>query len=137
MTQANITDIMKTDIAFQRGDMVKTAGGDVAKVSDLANLQQALFHRLMTVPGTLVWRPTYGVGIGNYQNSPNTFSLQQKLADLIQEEFAKEVRVQSVQSVAINIDDTHPENTTIIVRLTPVGYTELPMTFTPFSGAFA
>lgn len=132
MPSLSIVDAMGTDIAHV-GDFIPTAGGDLQTVSGLANLVRALFHRLVTVPGSLVHRPTYGVGIGLYQNGINSFAIQQKIADVIREQFIQDPRVQSVNSVAIVNNDTDPNQTIIRVFVVPVGYTEKQMDFTPFA----
>lgn len=129
----NTTATFKTDIYF-RGDMRATAGGDLMLISGLANLKQALFNRLITVPGTLVGLPNYGVGIRQYQNAPNSFTLQQKLAALIEEQFLQDPRVMRVTSVAISSGDTTPQLAKIAVNIVPVGYTEQQMVFMPFNG---
>lgn len=126
----NITDSLKTDLSFS-----VTSGGDVGTISGLANLKRALMHRLLTVPGTLVHRPSYGVGIGQYQNAPSSFSIQQKLAHLIQEQFQQDPRVKEISSVGVSSQDGTPQQTVIKVFITPVGYTEQEMKFTPFSEA--
>jgi phage baseplate assembly protein W len=137
MANTDINAAMLVDIAHVNGDMVRTASGDLDRISGLANLQIALFHRLVTVPGSHVFRPSYGVGIGAYQNGPMTFAVQQKIASLIVEQFSLDPRVLSVNSVEIDVADDRPDFMTIIVRLTPVGYTEQAMTFAPFSQGIA
>jgi phage baseplate assembly protein W len=134
MAVDNLTTALKTDIAHV-GDFVRTPGGDLATISGLANYKRALFHRLITVPGTLVHRPEYGVGIGMYQNSPSSFALQQKLAALIKDQFEQDPRTEKVSSVSISSDDATPEQTVITVSVIPVGYSEQEMTFTPFDEA--
>lgn len=130
----SITDALKTDIAHI-GDFVPTSSGDLDILSGLANLRRALFHRLITVPGSLVHRPTYGVGVGLYQNAPNTFAMQQKLATLIREQFLQDPRVQDVTSVAITSKDNTPQTVVITVFVKVVGYNEQEMRFTPFNEA--
>jgi len=126
----DISDALKTDIF-----LTMNSSGDLSQINGLANLKRALFRRLVTVPGTLVHRPTYGVGVGLYQNAPSSFSMQQKLAGIIQEQFELDPRVQSVTSVAVNSENESPQLTKIIVTLTPIGYTEQQMSFTPFNEA--
>ena len=128
----NITQALGTDVCLD-GDMSATAGGDLATVAGLANFKLALFHRLITVPGTLVHRPTYGVGVGQYQNGLSSFSKQQELAGIIIDQFGQDPRVQKIGSVQILNADATPETTLIQVFVTPVGYTEQAITFTPFA----
>ncbi len=134
MANINITDALKNDIAHN-GDLVRSAGGDIATVKGLYNLRQALFHRLITVPGTLVHKPSYGVGIGRFQNAPNSFAMQQEIAGIIHDQFTQDPRIKKVVSVGLTSEDDTPALTIIAVRLIPVGYTELTMNFTPFSEA--
>lgn len=131
---SNLTDALKTDIAHV-GDLVGTSSGDLGTVSGLANFKRALFHRLVTVPGTLLHKPTYGVGIGNYQNAPNSFTQQQKLANLIKEQFEQDPRTLKVNSVSISSADATPQKMVIVVSVIPIGYTEQEMRFTPFQEA--
>lgn len=135
MPNIGITDSLKTDIAFVDGDMTLTASGDLGTISGLANLKAALFRRLITTPGSLVHRPQYGVGVGQFQNSLSSFAKQQQLAALIQEQFEQDPRVQEVSSVGIDASDTSPNLTTIKVSVKPVGYSEQTMIFQPFSEA--
>jgi phage baseplate assembly protein W len=130
-----ITDSLKTDIAFVDGDMTLTPSGDLGSVSGLANLRAALFRRLITVPGSLVHRPLYGVGIGLFQNSLSSFSRQQQLAALITEQLEQDPRVQEITSVAINANDANPNLVEIKISVKPVGYSEQTMLFKPFSEA--
>jgi phage baseplate assembly protein W len=129
----NITEAFKTDIAHV-GDLVRSASGGIGTISGLTNLKAALWHRLLTVPGTLVHRPTYGVGIMTYQNAPTSYSVQRKLASIIQEQFSNDERVEEVSSVRIVSDDSTPEQTVLSIFIKPVGYSEIEMTFSPFNG---
>ena len=130
---ANITDALKTDISLM-GDMQVAADGDLMTVSGLNNLRQAIWHRLITVPGSLVHRPTYGCGILLYQNAPTSFTNQQKIASLINDQLPQDPRIQSVTGVSLTLSDDDPELTILSVSVIPVGYTELTMQFTPFAG---
>ena len=135
MSINNIDAAMKTDIAHSGGDLLTTPSGDLGTVEGLANFKLALFHRLVTVPGSLVHRPTYGVGIGNFQNAPASFAMQQKIAGLIEEQFSQDPRVEKVTSVAIVSNDSTPQIMVVKVSVIPVGYTEQQMLFTPFNEA--
>lgn len=127
-------DAYKVDFAHS-GDFVKSPSGDIDWVSGLANLKQALFHRLITVPGTLVHRPTYGVGLPLYQNNISSFMTQQKLASLIEEQFLQDPRVSKVLAVGFIVDDVNSATVTIRMSIKPVGYSDgVEMIFTPFGG---
>ena len=128
----NITEALKIDIAHV-GDLVRTSGGDIGRISGLANYKNALFHRLITVPGSLVHRPNYGVGLPMYQNSPMSFGIQQTLAAKIREQFLRDPRTEAVSSISISNDTDIPGQILIRVFVKPIGYTEQEMIFTPFN----
>lgn len=133
----NITDALGTDIAH-RGDFLRTSGGDLQTIEGLANLKQALFHRLVTVPGSLAHRPTYGVGLPMYQNGLSSFGIQQKLAARIREQFAEDPRVEEVSSISINSTDADPSLTILAVSVKVIGYSDpVDMKFTPFGGGLS
>jgi len=101
----------------------------------LDNLKQALLARLLTVPGTLVHRPNYGVGIKLYQNSISTLGQQTTLANKIQKQFLLDPRVSDVLSVSVSQDDADPSQTLVNVAVIPQGYTDaVQMQFIPFGG---
>jgi phage baseplate assembly protein W len=128
----NLDLALGTDIAHI-GDLQRTASGDLGTYDGLVNITNAIFHRLMTVPGTLIHRPTYGVGLPQYQNAITSFSMQQKLAKLIAEQVALDPRIQSVTNVSIQSTDGFPEQTIIKVFAVVIGYNEQVMTYAPFS----
>jgi hypothetical protein len=72
------------------------------------------------------------VGIKDYQNAPATLDTKRKLALEIQEQFLRDVRVESVDGVTMETDDFSPEKTTIKVTVSLVGYGETEMEFQPF-----
>lgn len=128
-----LTDLLKTDIAHD-GGLVVTPAQDIGTVSGLANFKLAIWHRLITVPGTYVHRPTYGIGIKTYQGALSSFTQQQKLASKIREQLAEDPRVDSVGNIEVVANDSEPQLTQIKIFVTPKGYTEQQITYTPFSG---
>lgn len=130
---ADINEALGTDL-LHNGDLAPTPSGDLERISGLANLKQALLHRLITIKGTLAHRPGYGVGITRYQGAPNSFTAQQRISSDIMEQFPLDPRVLSVTSVSILSPADNPTMTKISVSVIPVGYTETQMTFLPFSG---
>jgi phage baseplate assembly protein W len=130
----NINDALLTDIEFEN-DFVKSDANGLQTISGLDNLKQALYARLMTTPGTLVHRPTYGVGIKDYQNSISSTTQQTILANKIQEQFLQDPRVADVTGISIDNTDDEPQLTTINVSVVVVGYTDAQtMSFVPFGG---
>ena len=67
----------------------------------VVNLKQALFNRLITVQGSLVHRPTYGVGVKRWQNDIGSLARQRELANTIKEQFEQDERVEELRSVRI------------------------------------
>lgn len=128
---ATIEEVMKVDLAH-KSDYIKRSDGDLDTQTGLDNLKWALFHRLITSPGSLVHRPTYGVGIKDFQNAPSSNSAQIQLAIKIKDQFELDPRVEEVMGTRYEVDDARPEMTKVIVRVKPVGYDEDTVTFTPF-----
>jgi phage baseplate assembly protein W len=129
---SSITEILGTDITH-RSDLVLSSTGAFEVISGLENLRLALFHRLMTVPGSLIHRPDYGVGIKQFQNAPNTLVNQEQIANRIYDNFIRDSRVEKVLGVQINSEDGTPETLKISVRFKIVGYQdEATLAFIPF-----
>lgn len=128
---AKITEFYKTDIAF-KSDFIKTSTGDLDIVSGIENVKEALFRRLITVKGSIIHRPNYGVGIKLYQGALNSFSKQSELASRIQEQFVKDPRVDEVLAVSITNQDKKPDSVQINVKVKLAGYGEQSLSFLPF-----
>jgi phage baseplate assembly protein W len=128
---ADIEEIYLTDIKHE-DDFERNSSGNLELISGLDNVKAALFRRLITSKGTIIHRPEYGVGIKDYQNAPATLDTKRKLALEIQEQFLRDVRVESVDGVTMETDDFSPEKTTIKVTVSLVGYGETEMEFQPF-----
>lgn len=106
MTTTNsIDNFYKIDL-LHNGDLVAAPNGDFALAKGETNLKQALFHRLITVPGTIVHRPTYGVGVQMFQGVISSIPKQKELAIAIKEQFEQDERVEEVIGVqVVNIQD--------------------------------
>ena len=121
------------DIAL-KSDILKTPAGDLQTLTGTNNLHQALFRRLVTVPGTLVHRPNYGVGLKRFINAPNTIDNQRQIANLIKSQFERDFRVEEVTGVSFTLPDTQPDKLTISVRVKPSGFQdEVFLEFQPFN----
>lgn len=129
---SNLTDILGTDI-LHSSDLAAQANGDLATQSGLDNVKNALFHRLMTSPGSLAHRPNYGVGMKDFQNAPGSLTVYRKLAQRIQEQFTLDPRVDEVTGVRITADDQNPSLIVLAVTVKIVGYQESELKFTPFT----
>ena len=125
---STITETYGKDIAF-KDDFVLTATGDLDVIEGIENVKNALFRRLVTVPGSLVHRPEYGVGITLYQNALNSLDMRRKMALAIREQFSKDPRVESVVGVSFDSDDNVIGKVAIKVKVWLIGYGETSMTF--------
>lgn len=96
-----IDEFYKIDL-LHNGDFVAAPNGDFALAKGLVNLKQALFHRLITVPGSLVHRPLYGVGVQLWQNDVGSVARQRELANAIKEQFEQDERVDELKSIKVS-----------------------------------
>ena len=131
---ATAEEVYGRDIAFKT-DFVPSATGDIETIAGLENVKDALFRRLVTTPGSLIHRPSYGVGIKAFQNRLSSIAAQRDLAQRIIANFARDTRVESVRNIQTLIDSARPEMIQILVQIRLVGYGEQSMTFRPFEGA--
>lgn len=128
-----LADTYLTDILHVK-DMGATASGDRALISGEDNLLNALFHNLVTTPGSLIHRPNFGVGIKSFQNRISRLSEQQALALRIKSQFELDPRVEAVSSVKVIYDQTNPSKTVLAIKIKPVGREELTFRSQPFGG---
>lgn len=128
---ANLIDILKRDIAHV-DDIELTATGDIDKIEGLENIKTAIFHRLVTQPGSLVHRPDYGVGIRSFQNSLSSLGKQRELAIRIAEQLPRDPRIVEVIGVRIIPDDAQPWMTKLLINVKIQGYDDQTLGFTPF-----
>ena len=102
---SQIDNFYKVDL-LHNGDFKTAPNGDYALAKGIVNLKQALFNRLLTVKGSIVHRPDYGVGIKTFQGALSRISEQRKLANLIKEQFEQDERVDKLESIAVSKQDT-------------------------------
>lgn len=123
---SNINNSLLIDLSFAGGDFDRAQNGDVELIKGINNLKQALHHRLITVKGSLVHRPDYGIGIQQYQNRVARLDTQKEIASEIRRQFPLDPRVQSVDSVSF----TMASNGTFTVKykITSIGLGELNFT---------
>lgn len=130
---ALLDEALLRDLAQNPGEGFKVAAdGDLDTVSGLENLKAALFRRLMVVPGTLVHRPTYGVGVKNFLNAPNSIDNQRALAVRIKEQFEQDFRVEEMLGMRVSVDRNNPSLVIIFVKVRVQGFGEAEMDFIPF-----
>jgi len=101
---AEVDDFYLQDL-HHSGDFVAAPNGDLEIIKGRENLRQQLLHRLITVPGSIVHRPEYGVGVQRWQNGVGNIASQQDLAMTIKRQFEQDFRVVKVKSITINKQD--------------------------------
>lgn len=127
-----LEDSLLTDIGFTDAlDFRSDANGDIEIVNGISNLKAALMRRLLTMPGTVITLPDYGVGLKNYQNAPMTLAVKRELANLIKEQFERDSRVVKVTSVRMEQDAVNAALITIDVRIEIAGAGEQNLQFDP------
>lgn len=127
-----MTDLLGTDLAFS-DDLQVTATGDFDTLSGTDNLRAALLRRILTVPGSLAHRPTYGVGLLAFQNAPLTLAVKRQLLARLAEQLPQDSRVAKVNSVSITSDDATPSTTVIKISVEAVGIGSVQFAYTPFN----
>ena len=125
-------EVFLRDLYFRKGFRQATDTGDLATEEGLENYRQALIRRMITVPGSVAHRPTYGVGLPMYQNAPNTFATKRDLALKVQDQLAQDSRTAEVLGVTVEFDDLTPERLKVTVRVKPIGRSEISLAATPF-----
>jgi phage baseplate assembly protein W len=128
---STVDDSFLIDIEFTSG-MKASPSGDIQLIKGQDNLKQALFNCLITIPGSLAHRPSYGVGVKRWQNDIGSISRQQALAVEIKRQFEKDDRVEKVTSVQILLDPIRNGLFTVRYKVKAVAVGELEDTVNPF-----
>lgn len=114
-------DIAAPDVTLGQAHYVTTAAGDWAVARGREALRQSLMRRIVTNPGDWQTKPDYGVGARQYVKAKNTSTKRAELESRIRSQFARDVRVHSVDIVTIaELDDGSP-GVKISVTVTPRG----------------
>jgi len=127
-----IDELLKTDIEHKSD--LSDQNGDLKEISGRENMKLAILHRIVTEPGSLIGRPNYGVGIKRFQNALNTVDNRRDLAKRIEENLLRDDRVESVQSVSVQMDPRASDQIVIAVRVKILGFDEVGVSFRPFGG---
>lgn len=128
---SQLDEFLKRDIAF-KSDFVATPSGDLEIIAGLENLKEALFRRLVTTPGSIIHRPTYGVNLKAFQNSIANLETKRRLALAIREQFEQDPRVEKVTGVSILKDDNKPDLIIVNCKVAVRGYGEIGFQFEAF-----
>lgn len=121
-TTPGMEDIFLRDFSRSEGDLSVSHSGDLETVTGLSNLKQALLHRFLTRPGTLIHRLDYGVGLQDFQGAVMSFERKRQLAVRIDEQARRDPRVVRVREVAIREMEDNTYGMIISVKLDAVGF---------------
>lgn len=122
-------DFYLRDLQF-KNDLLSSSNGDLQIITGKKNAMQALFNRLVTVPGSLAHRPLYGVGVKKWQNQIASIGNQRELALKIKSQFEQDFRVEKVLGVSFIQKDQGQFHIKYRVNLKGIG--EVSGTFDPF-----
>lgn len=122
---ADAAETFLTDVKHTKDLNKIEDAGDVIEITGLANLRQAVIHRIVTQPGSLAHRPTYGVGLKDFQNAPNTLDSQRELLKRLKNQLPLDARVKEVTGLSVEDIDNLPGGVKIIVKIRAVGYDEI------------
>lgn len=100
MTTA-IDEILLVDLAFD-DDLIDSPSGDIDVAGGLTNLKNSIFRRIITTPGSLIHRPTYGVGLKLFQNATGSLENIRKLTRDIEAQLKQESRIEEIKSIAVS-----------------------------------
>lgn len=129
---ASIDELYARDVKHIK-DFSRTATGNLELIDGRDNLKQHIYRRIMTEPGSIAHRPNYGVGLKSFQNAPLTLDVKRTLAQRIKDQLEQDVRISRVDGVRVENEDSSPELIKLIVRITPVGFTDaVELSFRPF-----
>lgn len=92
------------DLSFEDGDLGVTASGDLAIAEGFTNLRQAFYNRMVTIAGSLLHRPRYGVGLPSLQNEILDLPKRQEIANRMEENLLQDPRFSEIYSVAFRND---------------------------------
>lgn len=130
---ALIEEFYKVDIKHRK-DFERTEEGNLMVDSGLEKVRHKLIRRLITVQGSIIHRPDFGVGILQYQNATLTFSQKEKIANNINDQFLQEPFVEEVLGVSFKNIDSQPDAFIINVSVRLEGYGEQTVQFQSFEG---
>ncbi len=88
-----------TDLAHVFGsDLSISATGDLATVTDAAEVQQRLIRRLCTNAGAYIWQLSYGAGLPAMIGDPVSLS---RIQGIVTEQMALEAGVDQTQPIGV------------------------------------
>ena len=120
--ESYLTDIRygrRVENEQQMGDFRLSPVGDLGLIDAEANVRQAVYHRIITSPGSVAYRPDYGVGLKDFMGAPNKISIQATLFNRLLDSFREEPRVERLES--LSVDEVNDNYIRVTVKYLPVG----------------
>lgn len=117
---ADLTTALGCDMDISQGDFTLSSYNDLQLVAGLAKASQAIYLRAVTEPGTLLFHPEYGMGLGGLVAEPLTTDRQSEVIDLVSQQVALEPWCASVSAVDLSLDPT-THVLSLVVSFVPVG----------------
>jgi len=102
--EQEMLELFGKDILF-KNDYEVSPSGDYKTLEGLDNLKEAVYRRLITVPGEYIFVPQYGVGVLKYLKQRVTPGLVTGLQNTITEQLYRESRIDSVEEVIVAFED--------------------------------
>jgi len=75
-----------------------TASGDLPSAAGRACLEQAIRYCILASPGSLVHRPSYGAGLVDYTELPDTPATRSRAANAIRSALLRDARLRDVRA---------------------------------------
>jgi phage baseplate assembly protein W len=91
------------DAMLVDGDLTADAGGDIATISGVPNLSQALYNRLETHPEDLLQHPTYGCDVYELVGKGASSSIGLLAASRVARSIRADPRISSVENAVASI----------------------------------
>lgn len=110
-------ELLGTDLYETGFDGQWAANDDYQLVSGLANLKQAILHRLITNPGELFAHPDYGAGLEEYISAPINRDTKNEIVRRIHDQLRKEPRIAKIVYIKVNTGDSETQIGTLKIDI--------------------
>lgn len=85
------------DLRMERGDLVLEGNGDLVLTGGLEALREAIARAIVTTPGEMSWRPTFGVGATDFVGRPASTAHLSSLRTRIENTLLSNLAVDAVE----------------------------------------
>ncbi len=92
--------VFGSDVKLERGEL-STVNGDLALVSGVSNLSQALHHVIETEPGELLFHPKYGCSVRSFQGEKNIQQGARFAIALVKRSLMEDPRISKVNNALV------------------------------------